>query len=78
MDLYAEIINKKIKSGEISITIPSLSETVEQESYLMLKRIKAIIEDEKLTDVECFAQIEKIICLFEKVGSNCGTRHDFG
>ena len=39
---------------------------------------KAVIHDDSLTDNECFMKIEEIICVFEALGSNGGTRHDFG
>lgn len=53
-------------------------EIVEMECYKALQKIKAIIEDDSLEDTECFMKIEKIVCLFEQIGSNGGSRHDFG
>ena len=41
-------------------------------------KIKAIIEDDSLEDKECFRKIEEIVCAFEEIGSNGGSRHDFG
>ena len=51
---------------------------VELECYQALRSIKAVLEDESLSDPECFYAIEKIICIFEQMGSGGGTRHDFG
>ena len=45
--------------------------------YRVLKRIKAILEDDNIEDKECFERIESIVCLFEEVGTDCGARHDF-
>ena len=50
----------------------------EKECYKSLKKIKEILEDNSLDDKECFDRIESIVCLFEKMGVDCGTRHDFG
>ncbi|MBS5660480.1 MAG: hypothetical protein KHW79_04285 [Clostridiales bacterium] len=51
---------------------------IQSESYQALQKIKAVIHDDSLTDNECFMKIEEIICIFEALGSNDGTRHDFG
>ena len=40
-------------------------------------KIKAVIEDDSLTDETCFAKIEEIVCILESVGSGGGSRHDF-
>ena len=50
----------------------------EQECYILLERIKKIVEDDSLDDNACFEKIESIVCLFEEIGSDCGARHDFG
>ena len=46
--------------------------------YQALNEIKNIIEDDELEDPDCFEKIEKIVRLFESLGSNGGNRHDFG
>ena len=46
--------------------------------YCALQKIKAIIQDDSLTDKECFCKIEAIVCLFGDLGIGCGNRHDFG
>ena len=40
--------------------------------------LKAVICDDRLSVSECFMKIEEIISIFETLGSNGGTRHDFG
>lgn len=50
----------------------------EKECYILLEKIKAVLEDDSLDDKECFERIECLVCLFEEIGSDCGTRHDFG
>jgi len=35
------------------------------------------MRDENLDDETCFMKIEKIIRVFEDMGSDCGSRHDY-
>ena len=51
---------------------------MELECYKALRKIKAILENDALADSECFQQIEEIVCTFEELGSDGGSRHDFG
>ena len=51
---------------------------MEMKCYQALQEIKKILEDDELDDAECFESIEKIICVFEKLGSGINERHDFG
>ncbi|WP_207670678.1 hypothetical protein [Clostridium sp. BSD2780061688st1 E8] len=46
--------------------------------YQALSQIKAVLEDDSLDDRECFMKIEKIVSIYEGLGSGCGNRHDFG
>ena len=82
MQLYQEILAAALAKEEVQITFPNLkinlTEIVESESYQALQKIKAVIHDDSLTDNECLMKIEEIICIFEALGSNDGTRHDFG
>lgn len=43
-----------------------------------LKEIRAVLDDPSLEDPECFVRIERIVTIFEGLGSNGGSRHDFG
>ena len=78
MDLYKEILAHALAKKEIRVTFLDLAlsanEIVEQECYGALQQIKAIIEDDSLSDFMC---VEEIVCVFEKIGSNGGFRHDF-
>ena len=81
MELYKEILAHILTTGQIQITLPydepDVSRIVEGKCYEALQKIKTIIEDDSLTDKECFLKIEEIICVLEDVGSNGGNRHDF-
>lgn len=46
--------------------------------YQALEKIKAVVQDDSLSDGECFMRIEEIVCALEDLGSGGGPRHDFG
>lgn len=83
MELYQEILCRVLANEKIQVSFPELIHTditkiVELECYKALAKIKAILENDVLTDSECFQQIEEIVCTFEELGSGGGSRHDFG
>ena len=82
MELYKEILAHALMYGEVKISFSGkngdISKIVEGECYKTLERIIAIIKDDTLEDNECFLKIEEIVCAFEKIGVDCGHRHDFG
>ena len=83
MELYQEILrhilaDEKIQVSFLELTDSDVTKIVELECYRALRKIKAILEDDSLEDSECFYQIEEIVCVFEGLGSDCGSRHDFG
>lgn len=71
MDLYKEMLIHILSKEKVKVAFPELSicsrELIEQESYKALCKIKSILEDDTLNDVDCF----------EKLGSSSGGRHDF-
>lgn len=79
MDLFKEILINILMNEEINVNFPNLkfsaTEIIEIESFKALQKIKTIIEDDSLSDFDC---IEEIVCVFEKIGSGGGIRHDFG
>lgn len=81
MALYEEILCKMLAQEQMQITFPNirfdLTTLLESKCYQALCAIKAIIEDMSLCDESCFEKIERIVCLFEDLGSNGGDRHDF-
>ena len=82
MDLNKEILIKLLEKETLNIKFENFThnptEIVELKCYDALKKIKAILENDSFNDIECFNKIEEIICVFEDLGSGCGTRHDFG
>lgn len=81
MQLWKEIF-ANLLSQESEFRLSDLerkaSEYAESECYNALLQIKAVLEDDRLEDTECFAKIEEIVCIFEELGSHAGNRHDFG
>lgn len=82
MNLSIELLTHLLAQKAIHVTIPQLQaalpELLEAVSYKALCEIKAILEDDALTDRDCFQKIEAIVSVFEKIGSGAGNRHDFG
>ena len=81
MELWKEILAQYLAREQAQIVFPNLkldcAAVVEGECYQALQKIKAILEDERLEDKECFLKVEEIVLMLEKLGSNAGTRHDF-
>jgi len=78
MELWQSIIIKTAKKYEVDFMDLKFEKLFEKECYKLLERIKGILEDDSIEDENCFYRIEKLVCLFEEIGSNCGSRHDFG
>ena len=82
MELFKEIMIQVQMNEDIQISFPDLqmnmTQIIDAKCYQALKRIKAIIEDDSLEDIECFMKIEEIVCTLEELGSSGGSRHDFG
>ena len=78
MELYKEILARAIEKEEMHVVFPNLqinaSEIIETRCYQALQKIKAIIDDDSLSDFMC---VEEIVRVFETIGSNGGSRHDF-
>ena len=78
MELYKEILAKILMQNDIQVTFPNLQlsadAAVEMQCLAALQKIKTAIEDDSLSDFKC---VEKIVCIFEEIGSCGGTRHDF-
>jgi len=78
VDLFKEILIKVLEKEEVHVTFPNLSfpigELVEKQAHAALEKIKAIIQDDSLSEFMC---IEEIVCVLEAYGSSGGSRHDF-
>lgn len=80
MELYKEILLKAITQQIYKVILSpefSANEIIDSICYKTLLKIKEIIEDDAFDDSKCYIKIEKIVCLFEDIGSNGGNRHNF-
>jgi len=68
-DMVAETIKTAVENMNIDYT-----DIMSLKSMQALEKIKAVIENDSLSDFEC---IERIVKIFEQIGSNAGNRHDF-
>ena len=82
MKLDTEILAHLLSQENAQIIFPDLqlnsTELIEMQCYQTLCKIQKIVRDESLDDIECFERIEQTICEFEAIGSDGGTRHNFG
>ncbi len=81
MELAVSLLSKLLENHSLCVNFPQLDLTakdmLESASYQALCQIREIIMDDTLSDPECFQKIERIVCLFEELGIDCGNRHDF-
>ncbi len=47
------------------------------ESFMALREIRKILDDDSLNDRDCFDRIDQIVSVFEELGPGAGSRHDF-
>ena len=79
MELFEEILLHHLKKNQGAQGFPADPQAlVHDTAYQTLSAIRLILERDDLEDPECFRRIEKIVRVFERIGSDCGTRHDFG
>ena len=80
MEFEKEILCKLLETEPMETRFPQLQnyqQTIETKCYQALLQIKYILEDDNLDDPDYFMRIEEIVRVFEKLGSDCGSRHDF-
>lgn len=79
MELFEEILMHHLKKNQGAQGFPADPQAlVHDTAYQALSAIRIILARDDLEDPECFRRIEKIVRVFERIGSGCGTRHDFG
>ena len=82
MSFYTDILAQKTYKEAISFILETaLKEpeaTAELVCYEAICKIRAILNDDSLSDPECFMKIEEIVSVLEDIGSDGGSRHDFG
>ena len=83
MDFYESLLYNFSEKLRAAVT-PSdeekqslLAELMDSAACRTLEEIREVLDDERLDDQNCFQRIEQIVRLYEKLGSNGGSRHDF-
>lgn len=83
VNLEGQILAKLLEKSGVYVVFPGLTgsrlcELAHSASLQALREIRAVLDDERLDDAECSRKIEKIVTVFESIGSDGGTRHDSG
>ena len=78
--LFNSLLLQALKDNKVEVkmdgfTTERLLSIVENKTYLALEAIREIVMDDSLSDFDC---VEKIVSIFEELGSDGGVRHDFG
>ena len=78
MELYKDVLVRILEKEVVSVIFPNINIDINELAalacYDALQKIKAIIENDDLSDFEC---VEMIVCVLEDIGSDGGFRHDF-
>lgn len=77
MELFEEILLHHLKKNQGAQGFPADPQALAPDTAYSAERHRLILERDDLEDPECFRRIEKIVRVFERIGSGCGTRHDF-
>lgn len=78
MELYHEILaDYYAEHGYLDQMLDGTA-VVRDMCYQAICQIKAVLEDDTMDDPECFARIERIVCVLEEMGLDADMRHDFG
>lgn len=81
MELWKEMVLHELREQAIKLVLPNIrldaERLVEMKSYKALEDIRRILDDETLDDPSCFMKIERIVKVYEAMGSDGGCRHDF-
>lgn len=83
MDFYESMINSFSEKLRAAVTPGDeekqslLGELMNSAACRALEKIRRVLNDDRLDDQTCFWKIEEIVKIYEEIGSNAGTRHDF-
>ena len=82
MELYEALLHRNLgATGDALWRDPAFQQQIavflESACYRALRRIHDIVAHDALTDADCFARVEELVCALETLGVSCGARHDF-
>lgn len=82
MEMYFELLLHAMENNTLQISFPDFTgdipAIIRDKSYETLQKIKAVVQDDSLSDADCFDKIEAIVRALEDAGIDPGARHDFG
>ena len=82
MELYFELLLHAMENNTVQISFPDFTgdipAIIHDKCYATLQKIKAVVQDDSLSDPDRFDRIEAIVRALEDAGINPGARHDFG
>jgi len=81
METNLSILAKLLIDSGAQVTISGGGEMLErlmrERCCQALREIREVLDDGTLDDPSCFQRIEEIVEIYEKLGANGGSRHDF-
>ena len=80
MELWKELLISGLQNENYHfdyISDKKLIKIINDKCYEVLLQSKKIIEDDSLTDKDCFIKMEELLCVLEK-NNIFFNRHDFG
>ena len=76
MEIYKEIL-RSILLKEKMLEQICLEKLIHDRAVQALEKIREVLSEEEYEDPECFWRIEEIVRVFEELGSDAGSRHDY-
>ena len=73
---FSEKLRAAVKPGDEEKQ-SLLAELMDSSARRALEDIRKVLDDDRLDDPNCFWRIEEIVRIYESIGSNGGSRHDF-
>ena len=81
MKKYEQILVKAQENKTVQVVFPNVklnpTEIVQLNCYQAIEKIRDVLQNEDLEDVDCFMRIEEIVNTLEDLGVDVDGRHDF-
>ena len=80
MKMYEQILVKALENETVQVVFPNVklnpTEIVQLNCYQAIEKIRDVLQNEDLEDVDCFMRIEEIVNTLEDLGVDVDGRHD--
>ena len=81
MKMYEQILVNALENETVQVVFPNVklnpTEIVQLNCYQAIEKIRDVLQNEDLEDVDCFMRIEEIVNTLEDLGVDVDGRHDF-